>query len=122
VDIFAQVDAARESLGFAPELRFEGPVDSISNKVAEHLLAVLQEALSNVVQHANASQVEVLVQAGTEVGVRIADNGTGLPRSYSPGRGLGNLKDRAARLGGSFAVTPAPEGGTVIEWRVPRTT
>jgi two-component system, NarL family, sensor histidine kinase DevS len=120
VDIFAQVDAARESLGFAPELRFEGPVDSISDKVSEHLLAALQEALSNVVQHAKASRVEVLVQAGTEVVVRVADNGTGLTSSYRSGRGLRNLEDRAARLGGSFAAAPAPGGGTVIEWRVPR--
>src|SRR5918994_5775144 len=120
VDIFAQVDAARESLGFAPELRFEGPVDSISDKVAEHLLASLREALSNDVQHANASRVEVLVQAGTDVVVRVADNGTGLPSSHWSGRGLHNLEDRAARLGGSFAATSTSGGGTVIEWRVPR--
>jgi signal transduction histidine kinase len=122
VDIFDKVDAARESLGFAPDLRFEGPVDSVvSDKVAEHLLAALQEALSNVVQHAQASRVEVLVQAGTDVLLRVVDNGTGLPSSYGPGRGLRNLEDRAARFGGSFAVAPAPGGGTVIEWRVPLT-
>jgi signal transduction histidine kinase len=122
VDIFAQTDAARETLGFAPELRFEGPVDSVvSDKVAEHLLAVLREALSNVVQHAKASRVEVLVRAGTDILLRVVDNGTGLPSSYRPGRGLRNLEVRAARLGGSFAAAPAPGGGTVIEWRVPRT-
>ena len=120
VDIFAVVDAARESLGFAPELRFEGPVDSVvSDNVAEHLLAALQEALSNVIQHARASRVEVVAEAGTDLFLRVVDNGTGLPSSYRPGRGLHNLEDRAAKLGGSFAAAPAPGGGAVIEWRVP---
>jgi signal transduction histidine kinase len=120
VDIFTEVDAARESLGFAPELRFEGPVDSVvSDKVAEHLLAALREALSNVVQHSNASRVEVLVQAGTDLLLRVVDNGVGLPTPFGPGQGLRNLEDRAARLDGTFAAVPAPGGGTLITWRVP---
>ena len=88
-------------------------------RVGDVKLAV-SEAVSNVVRHAKASRVEILVRAGTEVVVRVADNGTGLPSSYRSGRGLHNLEDRAARLGGSFAAAPAPGGGTVIEWRVPR--
>ncbi len=122
VDIFAVVDAARGSLGFAPALRFEGPVDSVvSDKVAEQLLAALEEALSNVVQHTEASRVEVLVEAGTDVLLRVVDNGTGLPSTYTPGRGLHNLEDRAARLGGTFTASRVPAEGTVIEWRVPLT-
>ena len=123
VDVFAVVDVARESLGFAPRLRFTGPVDSVvSDTVAEHLLAALEEALSNVVQHAGASRVEVSVEAGTDLLLRVVDNGTGLPTSYTPGRGLHNLEDRAGRLGGGFTASRAPAGGTVIEWRVPLTT
>lgn len=53
VDIFAHVDAAREMLGFTPELRLEGPIDSaVPETTADHLLATLYEALSNVAQHA----------------------------------------------------------------------
>jgi signal transduction histidine kinase len=124
VDLFAEVDAARKALGFAPELRFEGLVDSlVSDKVAEHLLAVLQESLSNVAQHAEASRVEVLVEAQPETGVflRVIDNGRGLPSGPTPGRGLRNLEERATRMGGSYRASPRPEGGTVIEWRVPLT-
>ncbi len=123
VDVFAVVDVARESLGFAPRLRFTGPVDSVvSDTVAEHLLAALEEALSNVVQHAGASRVEVSVEAGTDLLLRVVDNGTGLPTSYTPGRGLHNLEDRAGKLGGTFTASRAPAGGTVIEWRVPLAT
>jgi signal transduction histidine kinase len=124
VDIFAQVDSVRESLGFDPELRFEGLVDSlVSEKVAEHLLSVLREALSNVAQHANASRLDILVQVGNKTGLllRVVDNGRGLPSSPTPGRGLRNLEDRAKTLGGSFTSSSAPGGGTVIEWRVPLT-
>jgi signal transduction histidine kinase len=124
VDIFAQVDAARESLGFAPELRLEGLIDSlVSDKVAEHVLPVLQEVLSNIAQHANASRVDVLVEVGKETGLllRIVDNGRGLPSSPTPGRGLHNIEDRANSLGGSFTASSAPGGGTVVEWRVPLT-
>jgi signal transduction histidine kinase len=120
VDVFAVVDAARGTLGFAPTLRFEGPVDSVvSDKVAEQLLAALEEALSNVVQHAEASHVEVLVEARTDLLLRVVDDGAGLPSTYTPGRGLHNLGDRAARLGGTFTASRGPAGGTVIEWRVP---
>jgi signal transduction histidine kinase len=124
VDIFSEVDSARESLGFGPELRMEGLVDSlVSDKLAEPLLAVLREALSNVAQHAQASRAEVLVEVGTDTGllVRVIDNGRGLPSSPTPGRGLHNLEERALRLGGTFSASSAPEGGTVVEWRVPLT-
>ena len=124
VDIFARVDSAREALGFTPELHFDGLIESlVSDKLAEDLLAVLQEALSNVAQHANASRVEVLVEASKDTGLllRVVDNGTGLPEPYERGRGLPNLEARARRLHGEFSAMRAPAGGTVIEWRVPLT-
>ena len=122
VSIFAMVDGARELLGFSPELRIDGPVDTVvSEETAEHLLAVLQEALSNVAQHAGASQVSVAVEAGSDVVVRITDNGKGLPRSIPQGRGLPNLRHRAATMGGDLTAASVDTGGTVIEWRVPVT-
>ncbi len=124
VDLFAEVDTARKALGFAPELRFDGAVDSlVPDKIAEHLLAVLQESLSNVAQHAEASRVEVFVEARHETGIllRVIDDGHGVPSSPTPGRGLHNLEERATRLGGTFSASAPPEGGTIVEWRVPLT-
>jgi signal transduction histidine kinase len=121
VDLFAQVDAAREALGFAPELHLDGLIDSlVSDKVAEHLRAVLREALSNVAQHAEASRVEIFVEVGQDSGLllRVVDNGRGLPSSPTLGHGLRNLQERAAMLGGSFSASATPGGGTVLEWRV----
>jgi signal transduction histidine kinase len=122
VSIFAMLDGARDALGFSPELRIDGPVDTVvSETTAEHLLAVLQEALSNVAQHAGASHANVTVEAGTDVLVRVVDNGTGLPTPRNNGRGLQNLEQRAASMGGRLVASRLETGGTMVEWRVPVT-
>jgi signal transduction histidine kinase len=115
---------AAESLGFTPQVGFDGAVDTlVPPRIGEQLLAVLREALSNVARHAQASAVQVSVTASPqEVSVVIADNGVGLPVE---GRrsGLSNLARRARDLGGSFAAraADAPATGTIVEWRVPLT-
>jgi signal transduction histidine kinase len=122
VSIFAMVDGAREVLGFSPELHIDGPIDTVvSESTTEHLLAVLQETLSNVAQHAGASQVSVAVEVGKDVVVRVTDNGKGIPANTSEGRGLPNLRQRAESMGGDLVAVPLGTGGTVIEWRVPVT-
>jgi signal transduction histidine kinase len=118
--IFAMVDGAREVLGFSPDLHIDGPIDTVvSESTTANLLAVLQETLSNVAQHAGASQVSVAVEVGTDVVVRVTDNGKGLPANPPEGRGLLNLRQRAASMGGDLVAAPVDTGGTVVEWRVP---
>jgi len=100
----------------------DGPIDTlVSENASEHLLAVLQEALSNIAQHAGASHVNVTVEVGTDVVVRVTDNGKGLPRPLENGRGLHNIEQRAATMGGDLSVSDRETGGTVVEWRVPVT-
>ncbi|MFD0851271.1 sensor histidine kinase, partial [Actinomadura adrarensis] len=73
--LHAVVDATAERLGFAPSRRLDGLLDTlVPAEIGEQLLAVLQEALSNVVRHARASEVSVTVQAqdGTVV-LRVED-------------------------------------------------
>jgi signal transduction histidine kinase len=82
-------------------------------------MAVLAEALSNAARHAQATRVEVALQATTkEVVLAVSDDGVGLP---AEGRrsGLANLAERAQRLGGSFEASAAEEGGTRLVWRAP---
>ena len=122
VSIFALIDGAREVLGFSPELHMDGPIDTlVSENTAEHLLAVLQEALSNVAQHAGASHVNITVEVGTDVVVRVTDNGKGIPTPHENGRGLHNIEQRAATMGGDLSVSGLESGGTIVEWRVPVT-
>jgi signal transduction histidine kinase len=113
-------ERAAEQLAFAPSVRFTGPVDTlVSDEVAEHLIAVLHEALSNVARHARAAKVDVEVSAdGAHVALTVVDNGVGIPAN---GRrsGLANLGERAQQLGGSFAARQGAEGGTALTWTVP---
>jgi len=114
---------AESSLGFAPVVHFDGPVDSVvPHDVAEHVLASLREALANVGRHAGAHRVDVLIDVGADVVLRVADDGRGLTSvaaDEQSGHGLRNLAERAHALGGTCTVTDRPDGGVLLEWRAP---
>jgi two-component system, NarL family, sensor histidine kinase DevS len=107
------------ALGFAPTLQLDGAVDTaVPADIAEHLLTVLREALSNVARHSGASKVEVSVRVQDGLVLTVRDNGKGI----TPGgrrSGLRNLEQRAAGLGGSLVTGTADGGGTELIWRVP---
>ncbi|MEW2626188.1 GAF domain-containing sensor histidine kinase [Streptomyces sp. NPDC048106] len=107
-------------LGFAPSLRMEGLVDTdVPGEIADQVVAVLSEALTNIARHAHADRAEVLLVAdGREVRLRVRDNGVGIPAG---GRrsGLRNMAERAERLGGRLEVGESEGGGATLEWRVP---
>jgi signal transduction histidine kinase len=114
------VAASAEQLGFRPSLELVGPLDSaVPTEVRADVLAVLREALSNVVRHAGATAVDVLVQArGGTITLRVADNGRGIP-PQARRSGLNNLAARAERLGGTMEVRDNVPRGTVLEWSAP---
>ncbi len=120
-DIRGTVDAAAASLGFRPELRLDGPIDSaVPLESRPDLLAVLREALSNVVRHARASQVQISVSVlGGDLRLVIRDDGTGVPEDLDERSGLANMRRRAQDRGGRFAVSAASPTGTVVDWSVP---
>jgi signal transduction histidine kinase len=85
------------------------------------LLPTLREALSNVAKHAGASSVEIVVENGDLVTLRVTDNGCGMPAAIPEGNGIRNLTDRATKLGGTCRISSRLDGGTVLEWWVPAT-
>jgi signal transduction histidine kinase len=118
--ILGVVEEMTESLGFTPTLRMAGPLDSrVPARIADQLLAALREALANVAKHAQASRVDVAVEAGGDLALTVRDNGVGLPGKATRRSGLGNLADRASELGGTLHAAAAEGGGTGLEWRVP---
>ncbi|MFD5327796.1 GAF domain-containing protein [Streptomyces sp. NPDC127092] len=116
------VDAAAATLGFAPALRMEGLLDTeVPAGVADEVIAVLGEALTNVARHARARRAEVsVVVDGGVLTVTVRDDGVGI-RPGGARSGLRNLAERAERLGGDLTVLArsGPPGGTRLEWRVP---
>jgi signal transduction histidine kinase len=100
----------------------EGLVDTdVPREIADHVIAVLSEALTNIARHAHAGRADVaLVTDGHVVRLTITDNGVGIP---AEGRrsGLRNMEERAQQLGGELNWTTPEGGGTTLVWRVPVT-
>ncbi|GAA3384128.1 GAF domain-containing sensor histidine kinase [Streptomyces racemochromogenes] len=108
------------SLGHPPLLSMEGLLDTdVPPQIADHVVAVLGELLSNAARHAQATRVAVILQAGQgEIVLTVSDNGVGIP---AQGRrsGLRNLDERARVVGGTFTVETPDEGGSRLVWRAP---
>jgi len=105
------------------EVSFHGPVDSaIPDRVAEHLLATVREALTNIGRHAEATKarLDLTVEKGV-CSLEVVDNGRGIGDHPSGQGGLGlvNLRSRAEKLHGSFTVESPAGGGTSLTWQVP---
>ncbi|MFI1394540.1 GAF domain-containing sensor histidine kinase [Streptomyces sp. NPDC020681] len=127
--VLREINMAAVPLGFKPSHRFLGPVDSVVGELTgKNLIAALREALSNAFRHADASRIDVVVDATVTLpdgsdGVRlsVADDGVGLSEG---GRrsGLRNLARRAESLGGSSDSGPGigeDGGGTTVTWEAP---
>ncbi len=81
---------------------------------------VLAEALSNVVKHASASEVEVsLSQQDGRLGLVIRDDGCGFDPGRPRGLGLAGLSDRLDTVGGSLTITSGAGLGTSVCAHIP---
>lgn len=84
-----------------------------------HILAIVNEALSNAVRHAQAQRVTLWAdQKGEYFQLRVTDDGRGL-QNQSGGRGLRNMQDRARLLGGNLTITSEPGQGTAVHLSIP---
>ncbi|MEU8551595.1 GAF domain-containing protein [Streptomyces roseoverticillatus] len=113
------VQAATRTLGFAPALRIEGPADTdVPAELAEQILAVVAEALSNAARHAAARRVEVMLTVAERATLTVTDDGVGVGSAPRRG-GLANMRSRAELHDGRLAVETPEGGGTRIVWSVP---
>jgi signal transduction histidine kinase len=111
------VDQARATgLDAAVEILLNGTV--VSTSIGGATFRIVQEALTNVMRHANASATRVTVRSDhAALRIEIIDNGRTTPTDAGPGFGLRGMSERAAALGGQVTAGPRPEGG----WRVQAT-
>ncbi len=98
--------------------KFIGPLSVVDATLADHAEAVVREAVSNAVRHANASTLAVTVKVEDELSIEVVDDGRGIPDQIT-GSGLANLRQRAQQVGGTFTIGSLPTGGAVVRWSAP---
>ena len=112
---------AREA-GLQTSLRVTGDRRELPAAVELSAYRIIQEAVTNVLKHANASRVEVTVDYGaTVLNLTIADNGGG-PPSASPngsGHGLIGMRERVELFGGDLSTGSSSLGGFVVRATLP---
>lgn len=82
---------------------------------------IVQEALLNVVRHAQATDCTVRLEWVDDLAglsVEIVDNGQGAPE-YHAGVGIVSMRERATEIGGWCTIQPRAEGGTIVHARFP---
>ncbi len=85
------------------------------------LFRIASEAVTNVLRHAGAKQCSVLFAGDADsVALDVVDDGAGMSDAKTDGVGMRSMEDRAAALGGTFAVSPGMGRGTRISVVVPR--
>jgi signal transduction histidine kinase len=123
--VHAEAARAYSFLGFTPAVVIEvpeelDPDDVVSGEIADDLIAVVREGLSNAARHARASAVTVHLEVSpARVRVEVRDDGVGLPHRLTRRSGLDNLAERARRHGGTGIAVPGPGGGASLRWQVP---
>jgi len=86
---------------------------------------IIQEGLTNVVKHADASHVEIIITGSShDIRVQLSDDGRGFtpgaaPDARNPGLGLLGLAERVRLVGGEFSSTSSPAHGTVLRAVIP---
>ncbi|MFT8319085.1 MAG: sensor histidine kinase [Sporolactobacillus sp.] len=112
------------------ELRMKVPMDirwtieplSLEKGIEDQLFRILQESVSNVLRHAKARTLTVLLIARDNLTIlRITDDGIGFQtKENKPGSyGLNNMRERSAQIGGQFKLVSVPGKGTSLEVKVP---
>jgi signal transduction histidine kinase/ligand-binding sensor domain-containing protein len=102
-----------------------GPVKELPQEMEQHLLRIAQEAVTNVLKHAQASRIWVKLNLeARHVFLRIVDNGRGFDHgnafaSRGGHFGLLGMRERAERLGGDLKLASHPGEGTQVEVTVP---
>ena len=119
------VNKFQRQTGVHGEIHFAGSGAPLAPEQQLQVLFILQEALSNVRKHAQASSVKVLVANERDFSLTVADDGAGfnLERVHEKGDahvGLRIMQERAERLSARFNIHSQPGAGTTITLQLPR--
>ena len=117
----ALVDRTR-SAGLAVELAVDGERRTLPPGVDLAAFRIVQEALTNVVRHAQAAHVTVRIgYRPDDLTVEVSDDGRGPSGTDGAGNGIVGMRERAAALGGELEAAQRPGGGVRVRARLPFT-
>ncbi len=109
--------------GLAFELMTNGSFDAVPGELAIALYRVVQESLTNVVKHAQATRCTIALAAHADsLSLTVEDDGAGTAESdlVKPGRlGIRGMRERIESLGGTLVFAKAAGGGLAVQVRVP---
>jgi PAS domain S-box-containing protein len=118
-----QAQEFERSTGITAELDIQAVPSELSDLCASTVFRILQEALTNVARHAQATRVHV--RLGVTAGVltlEVKDNGRGISEAEMASRrslGLVGIRERAIACGGELTINGAPSLGTTVSATIP---
>lgn len=114
---FSRMHGIRHALRAEPGV-FDYPAEPERDAM---VFRILQESLSNVARHAHATDVAVTLQrCGAVLTLTVQDNGIGMaPCARGQGSGVSGMRERAAAIGGRFAIESEPGCGTLLRLSFP---
>ena len=112
-EAIARREGTRLTLAVKPGLR-------TVPKAQAALLRVVSEALTNSARHGRAERVQVELDNGNGLMLRISDDGIGFDLEQTPGSGFGlvSMRERIQGLGGELLISSEPGNGTIVEARI----
>jgi signal transduction histidine kinase len=116
------VDDFGARFGLRVEFDCEGELPRLTPRAEAELLRIAQEALNNVIRHADATVVRVRVGVvNSHLELLVGDNGVGFePLDVAAGRfGLASMRERALIIGGEITIDSQPQDGTRVRVSVP---
>ncbi|MCM4081422.1 sensor histidine kinase [Paractinoplanes hotanensis] len=112
-DVPGMLEEARRS-GLEVTLRRQGEQRAPSTEADATAFRVVQEALTNTIRHAHASNVDVLIEfTPRDIRLTVADDGTGAA-DISGGYGMMGMRERVTACGGELRVGPGPTGAGFV--------
>lgn len=117
-DLRATVDTPGK---LAVELNLFGMDERLEQRVEVATYRIVQECIGNALKHAKASSLAIqLTRSLAMINIMVEDNGTGFdPALVKEGMGMGNLRQRAAELGGVVRFDSRPGRGTTVNIDIP---
>ena len=120
-----QVDQYQDTTGIPCELAIIPEDFTLDRERSTAIFRILQESLTNVVRHADATKIRITVErTGDRIALEVVDNGKGITKediSGSTSMGLLGMRERLYAWDGKFKISGRPGKGTTVSVKIPIT-